>query len=69
MARGMLMLGYGGFGGRSYMTTGINSQTAPYGQLDELVERAVSVVRKPGLAALLSREAARAATEFGYEPF
>jgi hypothetical protein len=69
MARGVVVLGLDGFGGRGYMTTGVNCQTVPYGRLEELVESAVTVVRSPGLAARLSREATRAAAAFGYSLF
>lgn len=69
MARGVVVLGYDGFGGRSYMAAGVNCQTVPYGRLEALVERTVAVVRSPDLAARLSHEAARTAAAFGYAPF
>jgi hypothetical protein len=69
MARGVVVLGFDGFGGRGYMGAGVNCQTVPYGRLEELVEGAVAVVRSPDLAERLSREAARTAMAFGYGPF
>lgn len=69
MARGVVVLGLDGFGGRGYMAAGVNCQTVPYGRLEELVESAAAVVRSPDHAVRLSREAVRTAAAYGYGPF
>lgn len=69
MARGVVVLGLDGFGGRHYMRPGQNCATAPYPDLDAAADRLIAAIRSPDVAEALSNAAIRTAAEYTYARF
>ena len=69
MARGTLVVGYDGFGGRHYMRCGENCLVAPYPEIERVAALLIEAVRTPERSAALAQGGRETAARFSYERF
>ncbi len=69
MARGAVVLGFDGYGGREYMQPGVNCAVRPYPDIEGVADDLIAAVKTPGSVAGMGRAGQLTAAQFNYRRF